>query len=77
MFCEVLILIVANTTVATFKIMCTKQQARYKFEEGFYEFPLDEICFLRKEIVLTNDIIKSLLIVESTSRDRPHFFYKV
>ena len=27
-------------------------------------------------MVLTNDIIKSLLIVESTSRDRPHFFIR-
>ena len=42
-----------------------------------YEFLLDEICFLREEIVLKNKIIKSLFTVESISLDDQTFTHKV
>ena len=42
-----------------------------------YEFLLDEIRFLREEIVLKNKIIKSLFTVESISLDDQTFTHKV
>ena len=65
-----MIFIETNTTVATISKIKT-------LRNDIYEFLLDEIRFLREDIVLKNKIIKSLFTVESISRDDQTFTHKV
>ena len=67
---QALIFIETNTTVATISKIKT-------LRNDIYEFLLDEIRFLREEIVLKNKIIKSLFTVESISLDDQTFTHKV
>ena len=59
------------------KYDCSNNKQDKKFKNDICEFLLDEIRFLRGEIVLKSKIIKSLFTVESTSRDEQNFTYKI